>query len=63
MAITYEKRPGPDWVVDVLILSENEVYPTTVFGAADETAAVRDALSSFTLTPADDLRVVTVKRI
>ena len=42
-----EKRPGDDWIVDVFLVSEDETYPVTVFGAADREAAVADALSTF----------------
>ena len=56
-----EKRPGDDWVVDVLIIAENQVHPVTVFGASDAAAAERDALSSFSYER-DELRVVAVHR-
>ncbi len=59
-----EKRPGPDWVVDVLVASENEVYPVTVFGAWDEHEAVRDALSGFAPNHSpDELMVLGVTRL
>lgn len=45
--VRVEKRPGQDWLVDVLVLSENEIYPVTVFGAVDEEAARQDAVGSF----------------
>ncbi len=62
--VRVEKRPGPDWVVDVLIPSENRVYPVTVFGARDEHEAVRDALSGFAPNHRpDEMAVLGVERL
>jgi len=59
---TVEKRPGPDWVVEILVVEDDEIYPVSVFGAKDAAEAVRDALSSFALQPSssDGLRVMSV---
>lgn len=59
----FEKPDGLDWIVDVLVISEDEIYPVTIFGAVDAIAAEREALRSFTMAPPDDLRVITVKQI
>lgn len=62
--VRVEKRPGPDWVVDVLVASENKVYPVTVFGARDEHEAVRDALAGFAPNRRpDELSVLDVERL
>jgi hypothetical protein len=62
--VRVEKRPGIDWVVDVLIRSENKVYPVTVFGARDEHEAARDALSGFAPNHRpDELMVLDVERL
>ncbi len=58
-----EKRPGDDWIVEILIASEGEAYPVTVFGAADRQAAIADALSGFTFNHAEDLKVLRVERL
>jgi hypothetical protein len=62
--VRIEKRPGPDWVVEVLVGPGREVIPVTVFGAADEAEAVRDALSSFAPNHrSDELVVLGVERL
>ncbi|GAA0607175.1 hypothetical protein GCM10009416_50200 [Craurococcus roseus] len=61
--VRVEKRPGPDWVVGVLVASENKVHPVTVFGARDEHEAVRDALAGFAPNRRpDELMVLEVER-
>ena len=56
----FEKRPGPDWVVNIFL--EDEVYGVTVFGAQDEAEAIRDALSSFSDQDQSELTVISVVR-
>jgi hypothetical protein len=56
-----EKRPGPDWVVELLLVEENEVYPVTIFGVQSADEAVADAIASFANEPLE-LRVVSVTR-
>jgi hypothetical protein len=62
MPYVFEKRSGPDWVVEVLLSDDDEIYPVSVFGAADEAAAVREALSSFTYRTTDEMTVISVIR-
>lgn len=56
----FVKRPGLDWLVEVLIIPEDEVYPVMIFGAKDRAEAERDALSSFTFRTPDELRVIKI---
>jgi hypothetical protein len=58
-----EKRPGPDWVVEVLVIPDNEVYPMSIFGAPDEAAAEREALQSFSQNEPHELRVINIARL
>ena len=60
----FEKRPGPDWVVEVMLIDEDEVYPVTIFGAKDEAEAVREALWSFHIHyKPDEMKVISVVAI
>lgn len=56
----FEKRPGPDWLVNIFL--DDEIFGVTVFGAKDEAEAIRDALSSFSHRDQSELTVISVVR-
>jgi hypothetical protein len=58
---TFERRSGPDWVVEILV--EDEIIPVTIFDVADEATAIKEALWSFAFHDRSELIVISAVEV
>jgi hypothetical protein len=63
VASTIEKRPGSDWIVEILLIADDELSSVTVYGAQDEAEASRDGLASFAPLRPDEMKIISVTKL